>query len=406
VKNALILTCLAPMVALGGMVLAPPAQAEGVEMTFGLGFRAETNSNLGLDPVSAGRSSKAGVNLSFGLISETPISRLSFDAAAGLLSGHGANLPSSGLNDPSLKLSYQRNAANADFNLSATLTDVDLTSARDVTDFDTGSGARRTASLSTGINWGTAAPLGFGLTAGVSDVRYHDTPSAGLTNSRSTRLGATARADLSEVLHLNLGLRDTHFEKDGAATRDTLGLDVGLTLARPQGELGLRLGFDDTADGQRNSLSFEHRIDLPRAALSYSLGATRGVTGRTFATGALNYMQELPNGALNLGLNRAVQSSSETDAETVQSSASLGWRQAVTPSATLALSLNWAEQLDTATDLVTTNTNLSAVWSQSLTADWALDLGYTRRLRDQDPVGQADSDSVFLELRRDFSIRF
>ena len=87
-------------------------------------------------------------------------------------------------------------------------------------------------------------------------------------------------------------------------------------------------------------------------------------------------------------------------------SASLGWRQAVTPSATLALSLNWAEQLDTATDLVTTNTNLSAVWSQSLTADWALDLGYTHRLRDRDLVGKASSDNVFLELRRDFSIRF
>lgn len=394
------------MAALAGALLAPLAQAEGVEMTFGLGFRAETNSNLGLDPVSAGRSNKAGVNLSFGLLSETPNSRLSLDAAAGLMSGHGANLPDSGLNDPSLKLSYQRDAANADFNLSAALSDVDLTSARDVTDFDTGNGARRTASLSTGINWGTATPLSFGLTAGVSDVRYHDHPSPGLIDSRSTRLGASVRADLSEVLQLDLGLRDTQFEKDNAATRDTLGFDAGLTLARPLGELGLHFSFDDTADGQRNSLRFDHRMDLPRATLSYSLGVTRGVTGRSFATGALNYTQELSNGALNLGLNRAVQSSSENDTETVQSSASLGWRQAVTPSATLALTLNWAEQLDTATDLVTTNTSLSAVWSQSLTADWALDLGYTHRLRDRDLVGKASSDNVFLELRRDFSIRF
>lgn len=394
-----------------GLVLAglgAPALAQdqgGPQLTFGIGFRAETNSNAGLDPVSLGNANKASIGLSFGLLSETNASRLAFNASGRLLTANGAGNPATGFVDPALSLSYAREAANADFSFDATLANSDLTSDLAVTDFDAGPGTRRTASVNAALNWGKTAPLGFGISAGLIDVTYQDAAPDQIDN-RTVRAGASLRADLSQVLRLDLGLNASQFEKAGAAARETFGMTTGLTLIRPRGEISLTASMDDTADGTRQSLSFGHTIELPDAMLSYSLGATRGVDDKTRLTGALNYQQELPNGAITLGLSRAVASGSDTDAENLSSSASIGYQTALTPLSNLSLSLDWAESIDTATDLGTANTSLSATYSHDLARDWALDLGYTHRLRDKDGVGRGASDSLFLELRRDFSMRF
>ena len=81
-----------------------------------------------------------------------------------------------------------------------------------------------------------------------------------------------------------------------------------------------------------------------------------------------------------------------------------GFRE-INPRATVTLALDWAEQRDTASGLASANTNLSATWTKDITTDWALDLGYTRRLSDQAGVGRGQSDAVFVELRRTFSLR-
>ena len=389
---------------LGSPVLAQD-QIGGPQLTFGISFRAETNSNAGLDPISLGSTNKASIGLSFGLLSETNISRLAIDASARVLTATGAGSPATGLVDPTLSLSYARESANADFSFDAGLMDTDLSSDLAVTDFGAGPGTRRTTSLNTALNWGKTAPLGFGISAGVTDITY---PDAGVdqVDNRTVRAGATLRADLSAVLRLDLGLRASQFEKATAASRDTLGLDAGLTLIRPRGDLTLRASMDDTADGTRQSLSFGQTIALPDAVLSYNLGATRGVDAQTHLTGAVNYQRELPNGAISLGLSRAVSSGSETDAENLLTSASVGYQTALSPLANLSLSLDWAENIDTATDFGTTNTSLSATYSHDLAQDWALDIGYTHRLRDKDGVGSGASDSLFLQLRRDFSTQF
>ena len=400
-KDSVITAGVASAALVAALSLAAPVRAEGVELTFGLGIRAQTESNPAFD--GSGRVSKAGLDLSFGLTSETALSKLTFGATGMILSANGPGNPKSGLTSPSVTLNYTRATAGAELTVDASATDTDLASNSDVTNFTTGRGTQRNSELTLGLNWGKIAPLGFGLTAGVTVLSYPVNPD-GLASNRTTSLGATTRADLSPVLHLNLGVTDTRFTQAGAA-RDTLGLLAGLTIDRKNGTLSATLTNDHTPEGDRTGLSFGHEMTLPSGTLSYAVGATHSAQGKTYATGSFNYAQELTGGDLTIGLDRAVTANADTNLETVQSSASLAYRHAVTQTGSLAVSLNWAEQRNTGPAPATAaNTSLSATWIQDLTPDWALDLGYTHRLRDQASV-TANSDAIFFELRREFTLR-
>ena len=381
-----------------------PLRAEGVELHYGLGLRVETESNAALAPVSAGNSQSAALRLSFGLISETALSRLDISASGNLQAANGPDNLHNGLVDPAVRLSYDRAVATADFSFSANAIKTDLADT-DVTDFDTGAGTRQTNSVSTGLNWGNSAPLGFGLSASLEDVQY-DSANPGLYDRRTARLGASLRADLSQVLQLTLAANASRFDPAVGPSRDTTGLQLGLNLTQPRGVFGVTLGLDDTPDGQRQRLGFTHQLELPQSTLSYTIGATRSSSDNLYMTGALSYQHALPQGNLRLDLNRAVTSSDTTDAETLQTSAALNWQQDITPTGSLTVGLSWAEAVETANDLATTNTRLSATWRQALGQDWALDLGYTHRMRDKDGIGRGQSNLMFLELRRDFSVRY
>ena len=398
--------------ALGSPVLAGPADAGGgVTLTFGLGLRLAADSNPRLTPGGAGgggagSSTTTALVLSFGLTTETAQSTLALDLSGSLARYAGSgNAARDGLNTPKLTLAYTHTAGTGAFTLTGDLIKVNLAQPNAITDFETGAGTRQTGTLSTGIDFGKTGPFGAGAIAGLTTATYDN--ASGFFDSRTLKLGVTAHADLSAVLHAQVGLHTSRFTQSGLAARNTPGLDASLTLDRPTGSYVASLTSDHAPEGQRSTFDLGQQLDLARGgALSYSLGATRATTGSTFAIGALTYQQPLPAGALTLDLNRAVQANPYTDVETVLSSANLGLTRDVTPSGSLALALNWAQQRNTAFGFTTTNTSLSATWTQALTPDWALDLGYTRRLRAQDLVGQSHSDSLALTLHRAFSVRY
>lgn len=387
-----------------GLALPAAAQdAGGVQLTFGVSLRAESTENADLDPVSAGRSDLLSTQLSFGLTSTTAISSLSLDGGLQIRGSDGPSSASDGVTAPSLALSYGRQGANADLSLSAAWRETDLTQDREIDDFDTGSGTRQTSSVSLGLNWGTAAPLGFGLTAGLTDVAYQDSP--GNVDSQTTRLGLSMRADLTEVLSLTGGLRGSRFEDDGGTTRDTVGLDLGLTLARPNGELGLSLSQDVTEDGDRQSLRFSHSLELPRGTLGYNLGVSRDVAGNLHPVAGIDWQRQLPRGQISLSYDRSVTANND-DEETLRDKLSFDYGTELTASTRLSLALALARQENTLSGLTTTNADVTARISHDLTPDWALDLGYVHRIRDEDATGNATSDKIYLELRRNFTFRF
>lgn len=381
---------------------AAQEDAGGLRLTFGMALRAETDSNADLDPISPGRTNRAVADLSFGLTSETRNSRLALSAGLSVQAENGPATANNGLVNPYLTLSYGREAANAALSFDASLRETDLTTKNDVTDFDATTGTRRQALLDAGLQWGTDRPLGFGVTAGLADTSYQDAP--GESDSRSTRLGLSARLDLSKATTLTLGLRGQRFDEEGAPEiRDTLGFDAGLDIARPRGSFGVDLSVEDTEDGQRETLRLRNNLELPRGTLAYSLGAADGVDDEVLLIGSLDYSLALPHGSLTAAMDRSLRAGSD-DLENTVTSASLGYQRELTPLSRLSLSLNWAESTATDTDLTTINTSLGATYSHDLAGDWALDLGYLHRLRDEDGVGDASSDQVFLGLRREFSV--
>ena len=395
--------------ALGGLCLAGLALATSAAraedaggLTLDLAAGLVHDSNPALTPQGSPAQTSGTLDLSFGLTRETDVSKLALQGSLGLLDTQNPPLA-----DPALSLTYDRTGANADFHLNAVVQQSPVDAISDITNFVTGAGLRRVTDLQAALNLNTSQPLSFGLTAGLSDISYHDHPSPDLIDSRTLDLGTSLRATLSPVLQGDLGVTFNRFTAQGLPDRDTMGYSAGLTLDRPAGPLALRLTIEDTPDGQRDRLGFDHQITQGSGGqLAYGLGVTRGVTGQTYLDGALHYIRDLPQGTVRLDLTRDVTAGAETDSETVQSRASLGLSHEVTASGSLALALDWAAQRDTLTGLAAANTSLAATWSQSLGADWALDLGYSHQIRDQDPIGRGQSDQVSLALRRSFSLRF
>ena len=374
----------------------------GVALDFDLGIRVQSDSNPDLSPSGSPGSVTGGADLSFALSSETPLSNLSLQGSTGLDLADGA---SSSLNDPAFVLRYARATANAALTLDATLNDVALENG-DVTNFDSGIGRKRTATLAGDVEFGIAGPLGFGLNASVIDQQFSDSSNPELIDSRTVNLGGHVRSDVSQVLHLDIGTTDRQFFPDGGDMRETVSTDLGLTLDRPNGTMALRLTADNTPDGDRLAAQFERQMDLPSGSVTYTLGATRGVNDQIYTTGSLSYARDLANGTLDIGLDRIVQQGADTDTEIVLSTLRLGYTQPITPTTNLALTLNWAEQRETQSDLSIANTNLSATLTRMVTPDWSLDLGYSYLMRVDDVTGQAQSDQVSLTLHRAFSLRF
>lgn len=392
----------------------------GVQLTFGVEQRFETNDNLGLDVVSAGTTSQATTRLSFGLLTETRSSSLEFNTSASLRVANGPDFSGTevALADPRMSLAYSRSTANAKLDVNARLRQTDVEFLRSLEEFiddkgeivlpedTTGTGTQISHGLDVALTWGEEAPLGFGLSAGISGINYIDTTSASLFDSRRSRAGASVRLTLTPVTEANVSLRFSTYDDEDPMTsrRDTLSFGAGLTHTLPRGRLTSRLTADDTEDGTRLGLSFGRDFDLPDGALQASMGATRGASGETNLTGSLKLRKELPQGAITAELRRSVSAGSD-DSEQLATALLLGYSQDLTPLSSLNLDLSYVQREPTGAGASITDGTVSATYRRAVTEDWNMDVGYRHRVRDEDGVGRARSNSVFMVLKRDFSIR-
>ena len=407
------------LLSLGGLVATLTAGAAltqeggGVLLTFGLEQRLSWVDNPGLDIPSTGDRLRFDTRLSFGIVSETPKDRLSFNLGTTVRGEDDGGGFGFALDSPSVDLAYTRSGPSSSLTLSAFLREADLGEGLTLIEGSDGElpvlafedGSARTKGVRLAYNWGEGAPLGGALRAGLTDTDYSDTTDPDLVDNRTVTAGVGFRFALNEVTDATLDLDHRRFDEDGpAAAEESTTLSAGITRALPRGSLRAKLSITDDDDGSRPSLSFGRTIDLPRGSLSVDLGVTEAAGSGLDMTGALNWRQELANGILSARLSRAVTNDTDND-EALVTAFSLGMTQELSPRLSLNLGASWTQSDKQATGLVTDTTSLDASFNYALTEDWAMNFGASHKVKDEDVVGKADSSSVFLSVGRKFEWR-
>lgn len=397
----------------------------GVHLTFGVQQRFETDDNSDLTPNNSQRTSQAATQLSFGLSSDTGISRLALTTAGKYRVARGPDFSGTEakFTEPSVGLSYTRRGADADFSLSGSVSERDVAFLRPLEDFIdpltgtlvlpddlenlNGNGKRRNSRADAKLNWGTDAPVGFGVSAGYSDLNYRNVSSNSLVDSRRAYVGTSLRLALTPASTATVGLRYSTFDDDDPTTsrRNTYNADLDLVRSVRGGSWSAGASVRDTADGTNAGVRVGRSLNLPRGALSTSVGVGRGVNGNTELTGALGLSYNLPLGQISANLNRSV-TSGANDTERLLTALSTGYTQRLSDLSSFSLSALFSQSEDTRSNITTQNASFGVSYNHTLTPDWGLNLGYRHRIRDVDGQQSAASDSVFLVIRRDFDIKY
>lgn len=417
----------AGLVALAQMALAPPALAQdggpGPRLTFGLSQTFDFNDNLDLDVESEGNSTQSLTGLSFGLESETEISSLNFFAGTALRLLDGPNQEKDvevDLDGTRVGLAYDRRGANTALSVDGLYTmdqiDTTLTLAdfgpgdevpEDFSDLQ-GTGMRRFYSLDAAMFFRIDDPVGYEIFAGASALDYTDTSDPDLFGNERYNAGAAMTAQINPVWFSRVGLSYNEFSSDNPDNDGNhhTGLDVDLTRELPNGNASLNLyaqTYEEDADN-RGGFSLSRSMDLPAGALFAALGASKIRDQDPEVTGRISWTQDLPNGGLNLAANQAIRNDSDDNPQYV-TGLRFGYSRDVDPLSQLGIDIGYARTEDVFDSDTTQSASFSAIYSRDLTEDWALDMGYTYRQRDEDDEGMARSNSVFLGLRRAWELR-
>jgi hypothetical protein len=412
----------------GAAALAPVVLAQdggpGPRLTFGLSQTFDVNDNLDLDVDSAGSTAQSFTGLSFGLSSETEISALEFFAGTALRLIDG---PDSGntlefdLDGTRVGLGYDRGVAAAALSVDSLYTMDQIDTTLTLADFGPGdevpedfgdlqgTGMRRFFSLGAALSLGLDDPIGYELSAGGSVLSYSDTSDPDLFGNTRARVGAAVVARLDARTRGRLGLNYSSFSTDDPEGEDSddLGLDLGVTRELPNGSAGVVIFLDNYTDSQdsRAGFSLTRALELPAGALAASLGATQLDDQNPELTGRLAWEQALPNGGLSLAANHSLQNNANNQPQYV-TGLRFGYAREIDPLSQFGIDIAYALTENALPPVDSTSAaSFSAIYSRDLTEDWALDIGYTYRQRDDNDSGMARSNAVFLGLRRAWELR-
>jgi hypothetical protein len=445
----------------GYPLFAQEQDTSALNASLSVSQRFEAGDNLALDIPSSGSTQLATTSLRFNLSSETRTQRLSLSLGGVFREG---NIParseiSTGFADPDIRLSYSREGANALFSVDGRFSQTDVGFVRSIEDFVNqegeivlpddfneldGRGKRNSYTLSTQLQTGRNAPIGFVFDAGVSGIYYSDNPRATLTDTDRSRAGITTLLRFSPVTTGRVALNYDRYEADDAlrTRRDTYTVNfgvenqladgtvvdaslgyteidtrealrttsrsgvigqIGLQRPMPNGQVTANLSTSLDQAGDRVTLRFGRSIELPNGALSASLGATSFDGGSPDLVGSLNWQYQMARSALSLRLNRTV-STNNDDEERLATSAVVNYSYDINTLSSLGFSMDYGLTDGTGTTNDTERAGVSLSYNRSLTRDWTLSTGVSHRIRDEGTGGNADSTSLFVSLNRSFDL--
>lgn len=449
--------------AFSGLVVSlMPALAQdlgGLRMTFGVDQRFDVGDNLSLDVPSAGSSAVSTTFLTFDALSETRTQTLAFSLGGALRGGNVEDGVETGFVEPSIGLSYERRGANASGFIGANYRESDISFLRQLSEFENedgvielpedfeslnGTGIRQTSRLNARLETGLTDPIGFVFFANATDVTYANlSATSTLDDYQRAAAGATVLFRFSPVSTVFVDASyDSFMSEDAASTdRNTTSLSVGaehqisattqvvasLGYSRTdtdefgittteEGVIGSVLweremtsgtvmtSFDVTQNqnGRRATLLFGQMLEQPLGSLSYDIGVTDSDRFDANIVGGLNWLRDVPTGNVFARIDRRVTSNSE-DNERLFTTVALGYLHDINSVSSITFDASYgASDFDNSNDVV--RKDLTVSYNRNLTQDWILSTGASYQIRDEDTVGKADSQSIFLSLRRDFDL--
>lgn len=434
------------------VVSAQGGATGGTTLTFGVETSLSVSDNYNLSVTAPGTSTILDTTLSFGYLTETATDRFAFDIDGVLrasdIPGVGSDLR---FDDANAALSYSREGANSRFSASADYNRVNLDfldpfalAALNSTSLINSSGTLESINANLNFETGINGPLGFGIELSHQDDDYSNTTGAGLFDTVTDTVALTSRLRLSPVAEGRVRLSQEDYRADdatntdrttralsfgvayevsattlldvsiGTQTIDTVGGGisrgafgtVSLTRALANGSVGVILDRSFGIEGGRTTITANRSMDLPDGTLAYSLGVTRGELGDTEVIGNIAYSKTLPRGTLTATLGRSVDSSTSGN-DILSTNAALGYALALTSVSNLTLDFNYAEveNVGSGTASDTNRSSLRAAYTRELTPDWNLSAGIEHQRSVTQGTGTANSNTIFMTLGREFSIR-
>lgn len=450
---------MAAVLAASTVTVSIAQEGEAPTRRFGLTLdqRFSATDNQARDPDSAGVTYNSTTRLGFTAVTRNPLNQLDFSASTALRFSERPDEDNiSELDNPRLNLNYIRSGATSTFSISGNIRRDDIDFLQPLDDFVNeegeleipddiddlnASGTRTSYRSDVSLNLLRDAPVSLTFNFGVNGRDYSDVTDPDLFDTRTTRYGVTAGFQLGPEFDGRLSLTESRFRADdedqtrrdrqgvtfsvdkalskvltGRAsigrteietetingTTRTTGTDgsLGLTLARPNGDIGLNFSNSTNVNGDRRRLNLQRSLDLPNGSLSARIGLTRLEEGNTDTTAGLRYNQRLPNGRMAFSLDRSIRFVEEdgNDQEFLSASASHTYDINQISSVTLRGALSQNEDSD--------RTTLSVNYNYALTEDWNLTSGYSYSTLDEDNSSRADTHQIFVGFSRRFDLPF
>ena len=364
-----------------------------------------------------------------------------------------------GLTDRSLRLSYDRTAANAALGVDLRYEEQEIGFEFLELDFEenvlTGAdlvvdtGIRRTLSYGLDLALGQEGPVGLTLGIDGRQRRYDDADNADFVEEDRFSADARARLALTRTADLiflgSYSLRDADDEAETYAVTGSFGagLDVditpalsfeasashsisevtktengdrdtrrreaptfrlGLTQQRPNGTISIDAVRSLASTGPRTRVTVGRAVDLKSGELSGRAGVT--VTEDSWATtGQVSYTHQMRNGDLRVALARSVRTNDdETDIASTR--ADVSYRTQIDRLSFLSLDMRVSADdalEDDAEDR--SRASLGVTYSRALTEDWSLQAGFRHSRAGSSDAETIAENRIFANIGRRFDLR-
>ncbi len=443
---------------LAAMTAAPVLAQDGTgvrgKLSFSTGLEVSDNPSLVTTP--DGTTLTSVTNLGFSVSSETRVDRFSFSVGAGIEGKDGGATTEADALDvrrSNIALGYTREGINSRLSLSGRYDEANLDD--DVFGFFIDGvfdpdalivegGTRERTQFSADFSTGIDAPFGVDLSLGLSSNDFVDTVDSELNDSDARRLSAIARFsinpsttarltgkynrtdvdDLAEsrrtqsigagvTTQMNTGLEiSADLSLDTAETlistdtekQDGVGLSFGVSQPRPDGAISLNLSSQIDNSGRRTSINVSRDFDLPTGGLSLSLGVVDQEDLDLELTTRVEYTREAPGGTLTANL---VQSPSTSDGDAfLNTSLGLGYVAPINSISSWSADFSYGAASQFGEEDGDARTAAGVQYSRDLNEDWALNAGLRHVRISEDGEDSRTSNTLFLNVGRDFSFGF